>query len=278
MRTLKSLVVVATLVGLVFAMTPALASQPSFLPHHVSLPDQAGLYDVPGHENLKLRVFVYHGKPDNPGDSGNNGKPLPPPPAETCQATSTADANSTAVVSGAGWILPSRWEYRLNTGSVPSTIGIAAGETIADTSFATWLQEVHVVTVTRGADTTINRSSFDGQNVIAWGRTAGNALATSYIWYNTATGEAVEIDTIMNKKYTWYWSDPATWPGGQTCAFSGVYDAQNILVHELGHSFGLDDEYAAGYANNTMYGYGATGETKKDTLTTGDSNGVSALY
>jgi hypothetical protein len=41
---------------------------------------------------------------------------------------------------------------------------------------------------------------------------------------------------------------------------------------------GLKDHYTADYADNTMYGYGSLGETKKDTLTTGDINGVLAKY
>ena len=82
----------------------------------------------------------------------------------------------------------------------------------------------------------------------------------------------------MNKRFNWYWSDPSSWPAGQICAYEGVYDAQNILTHELGHTIGLDDEYESSYINNTMYGYGSKGETKKNTLTTGDKNGALTLY
>jgi hypothetical protein len=35
---------------------------------------------------------------------------------------------------------------------------------------------------------------------------------------------------------------------------------------------------AATHGNNTMYGYGARGETKKNTATTGDLLGLSAIY
>ena len=82
----------------------------------------------------------------------------------------------------------------------------------------------------------------------------------------------------MNRRTSWGWSDPSDWPDGQTCALDGVYDAQNILTHELGHTMGLDDHYDAPYENNTMYGYGSRTETKKNTLTTGDITGVSKLY
>ena len=93
----------------------------------------------------------------------------------------------------------------------------------------------------------------------------------------------MELDTIMNNKFKWAWSDPATWasqPGyiSGTCAYQGVYDAQDILTHELGHWYGLDDEYATNYLYNTMFGYGYTGQTNADTLTTGDIAGIKSIY
>ncbi|MDP3975222.1 MAG: hypothetical protein Q8P88_02985 [Candidatus Jorgensenbacteria bacterium] len=248
------------------------------------LPEQAGNYSVPGNPHLKLRVFVYHGKPDNPGkpDGKGNPKPPPPPPSEVCEPTVSADPDSNAVVNGAGWTLPSAWTYHLNVGSVPGSVGSANLATIAGNSFAAWLSADpsvgQVVDVVRGSDTSMNRAQLDGENIVVWGRTSGSALAVSYVWYNTITHQAVEVDTIMNKKFSWEWSDPNTWPAGQTCAYEGAYDAQNIMVHEFGHTFGLDDEYASAYTHNTMYGYGATSETKKDTLTSGDRVGVGVLY
>ena len=41
---------------------------------------------------------------------------------------------------------------------------------------------------------------------------------------------------------------------------------------------GLADEYTQEYADNTMFGYGSKGETKKNTLTTGDKTGLTAIY
>ena len=271
----SSFILTATLV-MVFVfplglMAPAQAAPPG------PLPEQAGLYAVPGHPNLMLRVFVYHGKPDGVG----NGKPAPFVPTLVCQSTTVVDQDSTAVVPGAGWTLPSAWTYNLNLASVPSSVGSTNLVTVADNGFNAWLgvNDVNAaVNITRGSDTSITRAQRDYQNIITWGRTSGSALATTYIWYDTTTHEAVEIDTIMNKKFTWYWSNPSTWPANQTCAYSGVYDAQNILTHELGHTFGLDDTYTSAYVNNTMYGSGSKGETKKNTLTTGDANGVAALY
>jgi len=243
------------------------------------VPEQAGVYDVLGHPELKLKVFVHEPKTDQPAKNNNHGKPAPSTPQEICASTTTLDPDSTSMVAGAGWTMPANWIYRLNLNSVPSEVGSANLPTIANNSFNQWTSAINnLVTIERGADTNINKAQLDGQNIIAWGRTSGTALAVSYIWYNTGTGELVEVDTIMNQKFTWYWSDPNNWPTSQTCAYSDVYDAQNILTHELGHTVGLDDEYESSYINNTMYGYGSKGETKKNTLTTGDKNSALTLY
>lgn len=239
------------------------------------LPQEQGDYDVPGHPELRLRVFVYHEKQLN-----NGSKAQPQVPVETCLPAASADPDSTAVVHGAGWKMPATWSYRLNPGSVPSSVGSGNLATMTANAFAKWSTAMNnAVAITPGADTTVTRAQFDGANIIAWGRTSGTALAVSYIWYNKATGALSEVDTIMNSKFSWKWSNPATWQTGQVCAYQGVYDAQDILTHELGHTVGLNDEYTtADYGNATMYGYGAKGETKKDTLTTGDIGGVWLIY
>lgn len=243
-----------------------------------AVPEQAGVYDVLGRPELKLRVFVYEPKVDQPAKN-NAGKPTPQIPQEICASTSVADPDSTAVVAGAGWKMPSSWIYRLNLNNVPSGVGTGNLPTIASNAFNQWTNAINnLVTIERGSDTTLNKAQFDGQNIIAWGRTSGTALAVSYVWYYSSTGELVEVDTIMNSKFTWYWSNPNNWPTGETCAYSGVYDAQNILTHELGHTVGLDDEYDNSYLNNTMYGYGSKGEAKKNTLTTGDKDGALIIY
>lgn len=79
----------------------------------------------------------------------------------------------------------------------------------------------------------------------------------------------------MNEKSSWNWANQNT---NLLCGWTNVYDAQNILTHELGHWFGLDDHLTANYQNNTMYGYGSKGEVKKDTLTQGDIDGINAIY
>lgn len=223
------------------------------------IPEQEGTYDVPKRPDLKVRVFVH------------NPKPVPSP-VLTCD-----DPGSSAKVRPAGWKLPSNWTYTINTGSAPSSV--ASGlTTISDLSFKAWTNEINKVssmTIAKNPDTAATRQALDYQNIIAWGRTSGTALAVTYIWYTTATPHiVVDVDTIMNKKFSWSWTPYAS----GACGISNTYDAQNILTHEIGHWMGLTDEKNTSYGNNTMYAYGSKAEIKKDTLTSGDIDGLSAIY
>lgn len=228
------------------------------------IPEQDGIYDVPGHSELKLKVIVHNAK-DKPGTAVS--------PALTCNLS---DSDSAAIVDPAGWHLPSVWTYNLNPSSVPSSVGSAELSTIANLAFGNWSgASKGKVTFKAGQSTTNTRARFDGKNIIVWGTTSNSALAVTYIWYYPSTGLAAEVDTIMNQRVAWSWTNQAISPN---CANSNSYDSQDILTHELGHWMGLNDEYTNVYTNNTMYGYGSKGEVKKDTLTTGDISGILNIY
>lgn len=224
------------------------------------IPEKNGDYPDPKHPGVRVRVFV-HGPKDK---------------TQTTTAAICADPDASTSVSAAGWKLPAgTWRYNLNPGSVPASVGTGNLATIATNAFNTWQNTQSKVTFSSGPTTTVTRSSYDGKNIVAWGRTSGTALGVTYIRYYTNTGLAVDVDTIMNKKFPWSWTPY----GAGLCGNPNSYDAQNILVHELGHWMGLDDEYDASlYTDHTMFGYGDKGEIKKDTLTTGDTNGVKAIY
>lgn len=252
------------LIALTLSFTVVLAKNKQAVDDQ-NLPEEEGVYDVSGHPGMKLRVFVHRAKPG-------------PAPEPTLQC-SLPDPASDAMVAGAGWRIPSgiSWKYRVNP-NVPASLGSGLSSIVTN-SFAAWtgaLPASSGITLAYDGTTAANRAVGDGQNIIAWGRTSGSALGVTYIWYQN--GVALELDTIMNQKFSWYWSDPATWGSEPTCAYTGVYDAQNILTHELGHWFGLDDHYTSDYTNNTMYGYGSKGEVKKDTPTAGDITGLNSLY
>lgn len=243
-------------VALIGAAATASAEHPGV---HPTIPERNGTYNDPGHPGVKVRVFVH---PERPTKTES--------PALVC---GLADPDSIAPVSAAGWRLPASWKYNLNQSSVPSSIGGANLPTIAANGFADWTAAANNnVTFTRGPNTTVTRQAYDNRNIIAWGRTSGSALGVTYVRYYTSTGQVVDVDTIMNQKFSWKWSN------SNACAESTAYDAENIMNHELGHWLGLDDEYTVDYVHNTMYGYGAKGEVKKNTLTSGDTAGAAAIY
>ena len=222
------------------------------------IPEKNGDYQDPGHPGVRVRVFVHEPK-EKPGSS--------------VSAVCTADPNTfVSTVGATGWKLPStNWTYRINPSSVPSSVGGANLGTIASSGFNAWTNSISSSskpTLVPSDTTNKTKSAYDGQNIIAWGRTSGNALAVTYTRYYTSTGLVVDVDTIMNLKFPWTLN---------TCSVN-AYDAADILTHEQGHWFGLNDEYASGYVDDTMYGYGSKAETKKITPESGDKTGINAIY
>lgn len=226
-----------------------------------TIPERDGTYDEPKAKGIvKVRVIVHHERPARAILA----------PLLVCNL---ADPDSTAVVPAAGWRLPQNWTYSLNISSVPSSVGSVNLPTIASKVFSDWQSASGAkVSFSKGANTTVDRNRYDGKNIIAWGRTSGSTLGVTYIRYLIAGGQVVDVDTIMNKRVAWSWSN------SDTCADTSSYDAENILIHEVGHWMGLDDTYNAAFTDNTMFGYGAKGEVKKNTLTSGDVAGVLAIY
>ncbi len=119
-------------------------------------------------------------------------------------------------------------------------------------------------------------SSFDGAghtnsaNEIGWASltaTYPNALAVTAVWYNSLTGIIVEVDMAMNADLPW-----------ATDGRGNAYDVRNIVTHEAGHWVMLGDLYNKPAGEQTMFGYGAKGETKKRSLQSGDVAGILAAY
>src|SRR4030042_480303 len=229
------------------------------------IPQVNGIYDVPGHPDLKVRVFVHEAKPH----FGKESNALP----------SCTDPGSNAIVKSAGWHLPDRtWNYNLNVDSAPTTIGENNFVHFTGLAFSEWRDKTDLagtnVVFNYAGDTTTDKEAYDGKNIITWGSASNNALAVNYTWYDKKIKIAIESDIIMNKGFSWSWMNFSS----GACGIPGTYDAQNILTHEIGHSVGLNDHYTKAYGNNTMYGYGAKEEIKKDTLTAGDIAGVAKIY
>lgn len=225
------------------------------------LPVIEGIYDVPGRSDLKLRVFVHSPKE----------KPLANKVLDCLD-----DNSSELLVNKIGWQLPSIFYYKVNYSSAPLSVRDKLSN-IIDYSLTELINASgNKISVQSQGSVLINKAKLDKQSIIAWGRIPVNALAITYTWYNPQTKEAVEIDTIFNnsKKINWGWTSYQE----NICGDLNSYDVQNVLTHELGHWFGLDDEYESKYINHTMYGYAIKGEIKKDTLTVGDEKSLFSIY
>lgn len=113
----------------------------------------------------------------------------------------------------------------------------------------------------------------DGNNEVYFADVdSPGAIAVSIIWGIFAgppqTRELVEWDQVYDDTdYDW-----------SSTGEAAKMDFENIATHELGHSVGLGDLYQSACAEQTMYGYADFGETKKQTLETGDIAGVVKLY
>lgn len=257
----KILVLVFGIVVFLLASSPTIGAAENVLdlPNLPELPEVSGLYKDPKNTDIIVKVFVHNLKNKTQGSMSS-----------TCY-----DPDSTAIIGWAGWKLPNTtWKYSLNPLSAPFSVGITNLPTIANNSFSEWNKAFTTTTkptLVRGLDTLKTKSVYDKQNIITWGKASNGTLAITYIRYNTVSKEVVDVDTIINSRYPWSWSTT-------TCGNQNSYDAQAILTHELGHWYGLDDEYTAEYTNNTMYGYGYKNDIKADTLTTGDILGIRAIY
>ena len=242
-------------------------------------PQVSGDFEVPEVPGLRVRVFAHPPKPTPPPKPGTTPKPTPTPSPVPVENTSLVcgllDPDTQNVVTPAGWhIIPGSITYRLNAASVPASVGGSNLDAIVQNGFSQYNQATGgKVSFSRGANTNVNRSRFDGQNVVTWGRLGAGSLGITYVWYYPSSGNLAEVDTVMNSRYKWSLSNQ------DACADNKTYDAKNIMTHELGHWMGLDDMYNVGtHGDATMYGYGSLGEIKKNTLTTGDQIGVSNIY
>lgn len=96
---------------------------------------------------------------------------------------------------------------------------------------------------------------------------AKGALAVTLVTADEGANAIVDADILVNGKH--HFTDVST-PQGNTP--SPLYDLQNVLAHEFGHWFGLDEDYEN--TESTMYAFVYPGESKKRDLTDDDVNAI----
>lgn len=103
---------------------------------------------------------------------------------------------------------------------------------------------------------------------------AKGALAITLVAVSQDGNAIVDGDIIVNGEH--HFRDAAEYAGGWANSRVSYYDLQNVLTHELGHWFGLGEEYVD--TESTMYAYVNPGETKKRDLTLDDATAVQLAY
>jgi Matrixin/Carboxypeptidase regulatory-like domain len=98
--------------------------------------------------------------------------------------------------------------------------------------------------------------AFDGFNDVGWAAISG-CCTLGVTWYSTSVDEA---DTALNTRFRW------TTTGG-----SG-YDIQTVLLHEIGHTLGLDHSSVIGAVMEATYA------GVRQALHQDDQRGVTYLY
>jgi len=154
-------------------------------------------------------------------------------------------------------------------------------------SFVTWEadEQSYISFVCDSAPLVGTPSSFVGAgyrnstNEVGWASLSDsyhNAIAVTMIWYGRDK-HIVEVDTAMNTDFDWTQNAVDGDPNTQT-GIAGYYDVQDIMTHEAGHWLMLGDLYNKAASEQTMYGYGSTGELKARTLESGDIAGLRKIY
>lgn len=202
-------------------------------------------------------VFVDYGKAKVKGGAG-----------------AATDQSTTYKYRGVHWANPNV-SYRVNQAS--SGLDPAAALAAVQAGFNTWetelnpfgLPDLSVIDYTYDP-TAVSFSGgpkLDGENSVSWGTTPSNAIAVTYYWYYRGSKELVEFDMVFSNALPWSTTGAAT-----------AYDVYNITAHEAGHTLVLLDLYNSRDSELTMFGYGALGEIKKQTLGRGDMLGVEKIY
>src|SRR3989344_5370298 len=135
---------------------------------------------------LSYREFVHYPRVPNGGK----------PPRVRPSCTVTESNPSTYWL--AGWHLAGARVYRINDATIPSTLNLADVYQATNDAWVEWNGADSAITVTQGVPTSASRAKYDGTNLIAFGRVSNGAIAVTYTWYNTGTGEQVESDTVFN--------------------------------------------------------------------------------
>ncbi|MFQ6051770.1 MAG: matrixin family metalloprotease [Candidatus Hydrothermarchaeota archaeon] len=165
-----------------------------------------------------------------------------------------------------------KWSHTISYEVNPAGSGLAPGvvKSALEASSETWDVETGFELFAPPSITANTSVGYDGKNRVVWEALDPGVIAVTHLWYDPATKEIVEFDTVFNINYNWGILDPEN-------PDTTKMDLQNIATHEFGHN-GLGDLRPPKDWALTMYAYSDLGETHKRTLGTGDILGIQTLY
>jgi len=195
-----------------------------------------------------------------------------PAAAKTCTDASYALA---------GWKLPSfKWYY--NPAGSPAAVRASAASAIsAGTTGLTKAcgQKSLKLVPSYGGRTSAgvqvgaagNCTGNDGRNVIGWRAGSGRWLGMTCTYFKTIRGKktVTGTDTALNTQYKFFTSV-------KSC--SNAYDLQSVVLHERGHSLGLNHVSQTAHASAVMTPALSACTVGKRTLGLGDYRGLAKTY
>ncbi|MFI5955335.1 matrixin family metalloprotease [Cryptosporangium sp. NPDC051539] len=201
-------------------------------------------------------------------------------------AASTARANAAKTCTDSayalsGWKLSSfKWYY--NPAGAPAAVraGAPASISAATTSLtrACGKKSIKLAPSYGGATAAAvqvgaagNCTGNDGRNVIGWRAGSGRWLGMTCTYFKSINGRktVTGTDTALNTQYKFFTS-------AKSC--SGAYDLQSVVLHERGHSLGLNHVSQASHASAVMTPALAPCSVGKRSLGLGDYRGLAATY
>ncbi|SHN46343.1 matrixin family metalloprotease [Cryptosporangium aurantiacum] len=181
----------------------------------------------------------------------------------------------------AGWKLPSfKWYY--NPAGAPASVRSTAASAISAGTSAlvkTCGQKSIRLAPSYAGQTSAgvqvgkagNCTGNDGRNVIGWRAGSGRWLGMTCTYFKTINGKktVTGTDTALNTQYKFF---TAT----KNC--TNAYDLQSVVLHERGHSLGLNHVSQSAHASAVMTPALSACSVGKRTLGLGDYKGLAATY
>jgi hypothetical protein len=151
--------------------------------------------------------------------------------------------------------------------------GSTSWNQVATNGLAAWNPHIQLATFSAVPNSTAPDADGNRVNTVTFNSTifgeafGSNTLAVTTNWYRVSDNARLESDIVFNTAFTWN-----SYRGGRR---SGIVDFLRVMIHEAGHSLGLDHPDEKGQ-NVTAIMNSRVSDV--DSLQTDDINGARALY